>query len=96
MWMKRTVGAAVLALLAGSAWAQSNLPQHTMDYKALAQQVVDQLQLEPGEKVMALAQPAMFEEFISHFRYAVMETVPSTWESSMCSIRPILRSGIRR
>lgn len=53
--------------------AQSPYPQHTIDYKALAQRIVDQLQLEPGEKVISVAQPGMFEEFVPHFRYAVMQ-----------------------
>jgi hypothetical protein len=57
-----------------TAYAQSVLPQRTIDYKALAERIVEQLQLEPGEKVIALAQPGMFEEFIPHFRYAVMKT----------------------
>ncbi|MFL2771275.1 MAG: aminopeptidase [Rhodospirillaceae bacterium] len=53
--------------------AQAQLPQHTMDYKALAERIVEQLHLEPGEKVIALVQPGMFEDFVPHFRYAVMK-----------------------
>ncbi len=53
--------------------AQSGLPQHSMNWPALAQRIVDQLQLEPGEKVISVAQPGMFEEFVPHFRYAVMQ-----------------------
>lgn len=56
-----------------SADAQSPYPQRTMDYKALAERIVEQLQLEPGEKVLSVAQPGMFEEFVPHFRYAVMQ-----------------------
>ncbi|MBT4739590.1 MAG: aminopeptidase [Rhodospirillaceae bacterium] len=63
------VGAALPPL----AHAQSSLPQHTMDWQALAQRIVDQLQLEPGEKVLSVAQPGMFEEFVPYFRYAVMQ-----------------------
>lgn len=66
--------ACLLCGLALTAHAQSVLPQRTIDYKALAERIVEQLQLEPGEKVMALAQPGMFDEFIPHFRYAVMKT----------------------
>jgi hypothetical protein len=53
--------------------AQSSLPMRSMDWRALAERIVEQLQLEPGEKVMALAQPGMFEDFVPHFRYAVMQ-----------------------
>ena len=65
-----------LTTLAWLAWASSGhaqLPQHTLDYQALAERVVAQLALEPGEKVLAVAQPGMFEPFIPHFRYALME-----------------------
>ena len=68
----------VLFILLAMLWtaavqAQSSLPQHTIDYKAIAQRIVDQLQLEPGERVLSVAQPGMFEEFVPHFRYAVMQ-----------------------
>ena len=77
--------------------AHAQLPQRTMDYKALAKRIVDQLQLEPDEKVMALAQPGMFEDFVPHFRYAVMQAgaidmgvidvldppYPADWEESV-------------
>jgi hypothetical protein len=56
-----------------SVLAQTGLPQHSMNWPALAQRIVDQLQLEPGEKVISVAQPGMFEEFVPHFRYAVMQ-----------------------
>jgi hypothetical protein len=62
-----------LGVLAHSATAQSPLPQRTMDWQALAERIVAQLQLEPGEKVISVAQPGMFEEFVPHFRYAVMQ-----------------------
>ena len=44
-----------------------------MKWEALAQRIVEQLALEPGEKVIAVAQPGMFDAFIPHFRYAVMK-----------------------
>lgn len=73
MWAKRVVVAVFCVLGTGTAWAQSNLPQHTIDYKAVAERIVEQLQLEPGEKVISVAQPGMFEELVPHLRYAVME-----------------------
>ena len=71
--MLRCVSLLLLLVTYSAANAQSSLPQRTMDWQALAQRIVDQLQLEPGEKVLSVAQPGMFEEFVPHFRYAVMQ-----------------------
>ena len=73
MRIKEAVCIASGVLWSCVAWAQSDLPQHTIDYQAVAERIVEQLQLEPGEKVLAVAQPGMFEEFVPHFRYAVMQ-----------------------
>jgi hypothetical protein len=54
--------------------AQRALPQRTMKWEALAERLVDQLQLEPGEKVISLGHIDMFPELIPHLRYAVMKT----------------------
>lgn len=61
------------ATLSIPTYAQSGLPQGTIDYRAVAERIVEQLQLEPGEKVLSVAQPGMFEAFVPHFRYAVMQ-----------------------
>ena len=53
--------------------AQTSFPQRTMQWQALAQRIVDQLQLEPGEKVISLGQRDIFEDLIPHLRYAVIE-----------------------
>lgn len=71
--LKLTLIGLMTAMLPFAATAQSPYPQRTMDYKALAERIVEQLQLEPGEKVISVAQPGMFEEFVPHFRYAVMQ-----------------------
>lgn len=62
-----------ISIFTQAAFAQAPLPQHTIDYKAIAERIVEQLQLEPGEKVIAVAQPGMWEDFVPHFRYAVMQ-----------------------
>ncbi|MCU0759557.1 MAG: aminopeptidase [Steroidobacteraceae bacterium] len=73
---------AVVALLqapagAPPAWAQAAgqpaLPQRTMQWQALAARIVAQLQLEPGERVIAVAQPGVFTELVPHLRYEVMK-----------------------
>lgn len=52
---------------------QPALPQRTMQWQALAARIVAQLQLEPGERVIAVAQPGMFTELVPHLRYEVMK-----------------------
>ncbi len=52
---------------------QPALPQRTMQWQALAARIVQQLQLEPGERVISIAQPGMFEEIVPFIRYEVMK-----------------------
>ncbi len=94
-----------LAFSTSSTLAQAPPPGLTLDWKAIAEQIVQRLDLQPGEKVVALAHPGTFREVIPHFRYAVMKTgavdlgivdaleqpVPSDWDLSMLS--PALRSA---
>ena len=64
---------AVLCLLPGWCWAQDRtLPQHTMDFEALAGRIVQQLALEPGERVIAVGHPGIFEDIVPHLRYHIM------------------------
>ncbi len=88
-----------------SAFAQAPPPELTLDWKAIAERIVERLDLEPGEKVVALAHPGTFREVIPHFRYAVMKSgavdmgivdaleqpIPSDWDRSILS--PALRSA---
>jgi hypothetical protein len=79
----RPVQALVLAaVLAGhgslpeahaQAASQGALPQRTMQWQALAARIVAQLQLEPGERVLAVAQPGVFAELVPHLRYEVIK-----------------------
>jgi len=84
---------ASLALVSPAA-AQSQL---SLDFPAMAQRIVRQLDLKPGEKVLSLAHPGFFEELIPHLRYEVMkaggvdlgaidvlaEPVPAAWDLSV-------------
>ncbi len=66
--------AILLALfIAGNSAAQNPLPQHSMQWQALAERIVAQLQLEPGEKVISLGAPGKFAEIVPHLRYAVIK-----------------------
>jgi hypothetical protein len=86
----RRLGA--LALL----WAlpASGQSQLTLDWPALAERIVRQLGLKPGEKVISLAHPGLSEALVPHLRYAVtraggidlgvievmQEPVPADWD----------------
>ena len=47
-------------------------PQLTLDWTAMADRLVTQLALEPGERVLLVAAPGLFDELIPDLRYAVM------------------------
>ena len=51
-----------------------NVVQYTPDWKGLARRIVQQMDLQTGEKVLLLAHPGRFEELIPHLRYAVSRT----------------------
>jgi len=82
-----TLALAGTATLAGQA-------RLTIDYSAMAKRLVQQLALKPGEKVMSIAHPGVFEDLLPYLRYEVMraggidlgvvdvlrEPVPETFE----------------
>jgi hypothetical protein len=72
--MTRTALSIIATLmLSGLVNAQQRpLPQHSMRWDELAARIVEQLALEPGEKVIAVAHPGIFEEIIPHLRYQIM------------------------
>jgi leucyl aminopeptidase (aminopeptidase T) len=47
-------------------------PRLTLDYPAMARTLVGQLALKPGERVMSLAHPGIFDDLIPYIRYEVM------------------------
>lgn len=47
-------------------------PRLTLDYPAMAQRLVRQLSLTPGERVLSIAHPGLFVELMPHVRYEVM------------------------
>jgi len=47
-------------------------PRLTLDYPAIAKRLVQQLALKPGERVMSLAHPGVFDDLLPHIRYEVM------------------------
>ena len=65
------VSGLVAAVLTLPAWVAAQ-PQLTLDWPAMADRLVTQLALEPGERVLLVAAPGMFDDIIPHLRYAVM------------------------
>ena len=47
-------------------------PRLTLDYPAIAKRLVQQLALKPGERVLSIAHPGVFEDLLPHIRYEVM------------------------
>ena len=48
-------------------------PQLTFRWKAMAEKLVERLAPLPGEKILLVARPGLFDELIPHLRYAIME-----------------------
>ena len=75
--MKRII-AATAALTLGLILRQAQdqrvgaQPRLTLDYSAIAKRLVQQLALKPGERVMSIAQPGIFEDLVPYIRYQVM------------------------
>src|SRR5947208_12720754 len=67
-------------------------PRLTLDYPAIAKRLVQQLALEPGERVMSIAHPGTFADLVPYIRYEVMraggidlgvvEVMPEPWPES--------------
>ncbi len=47
-------------------------PRQTFDYSAIAKRLVQQLALKPGERVLSVAHPGIFEDLLPYIRYEVM------------------------
>ena len=72
-------------------------PQFDMQYRAMAEKIVERLDLQPGETFLAVAHPGQFDALVPHLRYAVMEAgaidlgvmdvleepVPETWRAEV-------------
>ncbi len=67
-WVSGVVAAVLL-----SAAAAAQPAQFSFDYPAIAERVVRQLRLQPGEKVLLVAMPGLFEDLVPHLRHAVMK-----------------------
>jgi leucyl aminopeptidase (aminopeptidase T) len=70
--MRRALLVAVVALASPPALAQAPA-QLTLDFPAIAERIVRQLDLQPGEKVLLVAHPGLFEALVPQLRYAVVK-----------------------
>lgn len=64
---------AVLFILSADCFSQNVPPRLTMEWEVLAEHLVGQLDLQPGERFMAVARPGLFDDLIPHLRYEVMK-----------------------
>jgi len=70
--MRIVLTAAACALLVlGALEGPSAQAQFSFDWPAIASRLVTQLAPQPGEKILLLAHPGMFEDLIPHLRYAI-------------------------
>ena len=97
----RSLTFAVLFILSAATFSQSVPPRFTMEWEAMAAHIVQRLDLQPGERFVAVAHPGLFDELIPYLRYEVMkaggvdlgvidvlaEPVPVTWSEN------VLREG---
>jgi leucyl aminopeptidase (aminopeptidase T) len=67
--MTRIKLTAAALVLGATVFAQ---PRLTFDYSAMAKRIVQQLALKPGERVMSLAHPGVFDDLQPYIRYEVM------------------------
>jgi len=67
--MRRVSLVLVPLLFAATLVAQ---PRLTLDHPAMARRLVQQLALKPGERVISIAHPGVFEDLLPYIRYEVM------------------------
>lgn len=67
--MRRALLVLITLVFAATLAAQ---PRLTFDYPAIAKRLVQQLALKPGERVMSIAHPGVFDDLVPYIRYEVM------------------------
>ena len=92
----RLVIALVIASVASVASTAAQ-PRLTMEWQAMAERLVAQLDPQPGERILLLSRPGNFDEILPHLRYALMEVgavdlgvvdvieepFPETWDADV-------------
>jgi aminopeptidase len=67
--MRRILFGFVSLVFAATVTAQ---PRLALDYSAIATRLIQQLALQPGERVLSIAHPGVFEDLLPYIRYEVM------------------------
>jgi len=71
--MRRLVTTVGFACVLTASTLGAAQPQLTFAWPEIASRLVTQLALEPGERVLLVAAPGLFDELIPHLRYEVMQ-----------------------
>src|SRR3954463_14071492 len=101
MRMRRLIVSSLVALVFAAPVAAQ--PRLTLDYPAIARRLVQPIALKPGERVLSIAHPGVFDDLLPYIRYEVMraggidlgvvevlrEPVPETFEAA------VLQKGAR-
>ncbi|MGD9905014.1 MAG: aminopeptidase [Vicinamibacterales bacterium] len=69
--MRYALCCALTVLLPGAARPAAAQAQFSFDWPAIAARLVQQLAPQPGERLLILAHPGLFEDLIPHLRYAI-------------------------
>ena len=69
---RKSIAASALVVAVAIPSLAAAQPQLTLDWPAMADRLVTQLALEPGERVLLVAAPGVFDDLVPHLRYAVM------------------------
>ena len=68
----RSIPCVATALAVISVAASAQAPRLTFDYPAMARRLVQQLALKPGERVLSIAHPGLFDDLMPQVRYEVI------------------------
>jgi len=68
----RSIPCVATALAVISVAAAAQAPRLTFDYPAMARRLVQQLALKPGERVLSIAHPGLFDDLMPQVRYEVI------------------------
>jgi hypothetical protein len=71
--MRTTIALVIVIATVVSVAPAAAQPRLTMDWQAMAERLVAQLDPQPGERILLLARPGNFDEILPHVRYALME-----------------------
>lgn len=72
-WSRCVMSVTLVACLSLQPREAAAQPRLTWDWEGIATQLVTQLAPQPGERILLVARPGLFDEVIPHLRYALAE-----------------------